>query len=170
LWCELVVSGRKDIFILSRTLVVTAQGCDLLSASMALSIQFEPCANNGFLFSRPDCFGRACELTSEVLMKDQSQQQDQGGAPVDRNDPAIDPQVPGEGAPGNDQSRDQGVDQNRDQSRDENTAEPESADSEVDQKNVHNDNDNEFSPGFKPEPDRPSPGEDTDADIDTDGG
>ncbi|MFL1514026.1 hypothetical protein [Pseudomonas prosekii] len=103
-------------------------------------------------------------------MKDQSQQQDPGGAPVDRNDPAIDPQVPGDGAPGNDQSRDQGVDQNRDQSRDENTAEPESADSEVDQKNVHDDNDNEFSPGFKPEPDRPSPGEDTDADIDTDGG
>ena len=95
-------------------------------------------------------------------MKDQSQQQDPGGAPVDRNDPAIDPQVPGDGASGNDQSRDQ--------SREDNTAEPESADSEVDQKNVHDDNDNEFSPGFKPEPDRPSPGEDTDADIDTDGG
>lgn len=50
------------------------------------------------------------------------------------------------------------------------TAEPESADKAVDQKNLHTDNDNEFSPGFKPNPDRPAPGEDTDADIDTDGG
>ena len=50
------------------------------------------------------------------------------------------------------------------------TPEPESADKTVDQKNVHSDNDNEFSPGFKPNPDRPAPGDDTDADIDTDGG
>ncbi|MHC8366741.1 hypothetical protein ACYZT9_12910 [Pseudomonas sp. ZT5P21] len=50
------------------------------------------------------------------------------------------------------------------------TAEPVSADKAVDQKNRHTDNDNEFSPGFKPQPDRPARGEDTDADIDTDGG
>ncbi|MHC8334049.1 hypothetical protein [Pseudomonas sp. LB3P25] len=50
------------------------------------------------------------------------------------------------------------------------TAEPESADKAVDQKHLHTDNDNEFSPGFKPNPDRPKPGDDTDADIDTDGG
>jgi hypothetical protein len=50
------------------------------------------------------------------------------------------------------------------------TPEPESADQAVDQKNLHNDNDNEFSPGFKPDPDRPKPGDETDADIDTDGG
>ena len=50
------------------------------------------------------------------------------------------------------------------------TAEPESADKAVDQKQLHTDNDNEFSPGFKPNPDRPKPGDDTDADIDTDGG
>jgi len=35
------------------------------------------------------------------------------------------------------------------------TPEPESADKAVDQKNVHSDNDNEFSPGFKPTPDAP---------------
>lgn len=58
----------------------------------------------------------------------------------------------------------------RDLEDDATTAEPESADKAVDQKNVHTDNDNEFSPGFKPNPDRPAPGEDTDADIDTDGG
>ena len=50
------------------------------------------------------------------------------------------------------------------------TPEPASADKAVDQKNVHSDNDNEFSPGFKPTPDRPKAGDDTDADIDTDGG
>ncbi|MHC8361531.1 hypothetical protein ACYZUA_14720 [Pseudomonas sp. LS2P72] len=50
------------------------------------------------------------------------------------------------------------------------TAEPEIADKSVDQKQLHTDNDNEFSPGFKPNPDRPKPGDDTDADIDTDGG
>lgn len=50
------------------------------------------------------------------------------------------------------------------------TPEPESADKAVDQKQRHTDNDNEFSPGFKPNPDRPKPGDDTDADIDTDGG
>ncbi|MDI3271705.1 hypothetical protein ACYZT3_16725 [Pseudomonas sp. MDT1-16] len=50
------------------------------------------------------------------------------------------------------------------------TAEPESADKAVDQKNIHTDNDNEFSPGFKPSPDRPKSGDETDADIDTDGG
>lgn len=70
----------------------------------------------------------------------------------ERNDPAIDPQSSGQ--PGG-QSR---------------TEEPQSADPAVDQKNVHDDNDNEFSPGFKPTPDRPAAGEETDADIDTDGG
>jgi hypothetical protein len=50
------------------------------------------------------------------------------------------------------------------------TAEPEIADPAVDQKNRHTDNDNEFSPGFKPNPDRPKPSDNTDADIDTDGG
>lgn len=50
------------------------------------------------------------------------------------------------------------------------TAEPQSVDESVDQKNIHRDNDNEYSPGFKPHPDRPKPGEETDADIDTDGG
>jgi hypothetical protein len=61
---------------------------------------------------------------------------------------------------------------NDDNEADENakTPEPESADKAVDQKNVHSDNDNEFSPGFKPTPDRPKAGDDTDADIDTDGG
>ncbi|MHC8326587.1 hypothetical protein [Pseudomonas sp. LB1P83] len=90
-------------------------------------------------------------------MKDEStQRQEQSGAPVDRNDPAIDPQTPGEGAPGG-------------QRQSQSTGSP-SADAAVDQKNHHTDNDNEFSPGFKPTPDRPKPGEDTDADIDTDGG
>lgn len=87
-------------------------------------------------------------------MKDQSQQQDQAGAPVDRNDPAIDPKVPGEGDSGQSQT----------------TETPNSADAAVDQKNRHDDNDNAFSPGFTPKPDRPKPGEETDADIDTDGG
>ncbi|MFU2325475.1 hypothetical protein [Pseudomonas sp. MAG733B] len=52
----------------------------------------------------------------------------------------------------------------------ESTPEPQSGDGTVDQKNRHTDNDNEFSPGFKPNPDRPKPSDDTDADIDTDGG
>ncbi|WP_419710309.1 hypothetical protein [Pseudomonas sp. NFX224] len=52
----------------------------------------------------------------------------------------------------------------------ESTPEPQSGDEAVDQKNRHTDNDNEFSPGFKPNPDRPKPSDDTDADIDTDGG
>jgi hypothetical protein len=50
------------------------------------------------------------------------------------------------------------------------TAQPQSGDAVVDQKNRHTDNDNEFSPGFKPNPDRPKPSDNTDADIDTDGG
>ncbi|OPG72545.1 hypothetical protein B1219_10370 [Pseudomonas ogarae] len=50
------------------------------------------------------------------------------------------------------------------------TDQAQSAATEVDQKNRHRDNDNTFSPGFKPDPDRPKSGEDTDADIDTDGG
>jgi hypothetical protein len=89
-------------------------------------------------------------------MKDEpmTQEQDQTGAPVIRNDPAIDPQTPAD--PGG---------QNQGQ-----TAKPESADQAVDQKNRHTDNDNEFSPGFKPNPDGPKPSDDTDADIDTDGG
>lgn len=52
----------------------------------------------------------------------------------------------------------------------ETTPQPQSGDAAVDQKNRHTDNDNEFSPGFKPNPDRPKPSDDTDADIDTDGG
>jgi hypothetical protein len=52
----------------------------------------------------------------------------------------------------------------------ESTPQPQSGDDAVDQKNRHTDNDNEFSPGFKPNPDRPKPSDDTDADIDTDGG
>ena len=89
-------------------------------------------------------------------MKDDSmtQQQDQA---VDRNDPAIDPQTPGDGAPSQ-------------QPTNAPTSAPDSADSAVDQKNQHDDNDNEFSPGFKPQPDRAKPGDDTDGDIDTDGG
>ncbi|KAA0968691.1 hypothetical protein [Pseudomonas sp. ANT_H12B] len=83
-----------------------------------------------------------------------TKEQDQTGAPVQRDDPAIDPKAPGE--PG---SQHQGE-----------TPAPESADDAVDQKNRHTDNDNEFSPGFKPNPDRPKPSDDTDADIDTDGG
>lgn len=89
-------------------------------------------------------------------MKDEAMntQRDPSGAPLNRNDPAIDPQVPGEG----------GTQQQPP------TTPPDSASKGVDQKQVNTDNDNEFSPGFKPEPDRPKPGEDTDADIDTDGG
>lgn len=91
-------------------------------------------------------------------MTDESkpQRQDPQGSPTDRNDPAIAPanisHSPGQ-TPGPAQ-----------------TGEPESADQAVDQKNHHDDNSNEFSPGFKPNPDRPAPGDDTDADIDTDGG
>ncbi|KPN91000.1 MULTISPECIES: hypothetical protein [Pseudomonas] len=82
-------------------------------------------------------------------MKDDSMSQQQDQA-INRNDPAIDPKTPGDG--------------------DSNTPEPDSANNAVDQKNVHTDNDNEFSPGFKPHPDRPKPSDETDADIDTDGG
>lgn len=91
-------------------------------------------------------------LMNEVPMKDDSMTQQQNQA-VDRNDPAIDPQTPGDNSASQQQ-----------------TSEPDSADSAVDQKNQHDDNDNEFSPGFKPEPDRAKPGDDTDGDIDTDGG
>ena len=80
-----------------------------------------------------------------------TQAQDQGGAPIDRNDPAIDPEVPG-------------------QTQQQPTSTPSAGDAEVDQKAKHDDNSNEFSPGFEPKPDRPQPGEETDADIDTDGG
>ncbi|SDO85110.1 hypothetical protein SAMN04489798_4019 [Pseudomonas arsenicoxydans] len=91
-------------------------------------------------------------------MKDETtQRQDQSGAPIDRNDPAIDPQMPG----------DEGAGAQRQQSS---TGSAQSADAAVDQKNLHDDNDNEFSPGFKPHPDRPKPSDETDADIDTDGG
>lgn len=84
--------------------------------------------------------------------------QNQSAQPIDRNDPAIDPQVPGQTAP-TPPAQQQG-----------DTGQTQSADPDVDQKNQHTDNDNEFSPGFEPEPDRPKPGEETDADIDTDGG
>lgn len=83
------------------------------------------------------------------------QQQNQSTESINRNDPAIDPQVPGQ-SPAMPPSG--------------HTEQAQSADPAVDQKNKHTDNDNEFSPGFEPEPDRPKPGEETDADIDTDGG
>jgi hypothetical protein len=86
-------------------------------------------------------------------MKDESMNQQQDQA-VNRNDPAIDPQLPGESGSENDEK----------------TTEPDSANTAVDQKNRNTDNGNEFSPGFKPNPDRPKPGDETDADIDTDGG
>lgn len=88
-------------------------------------------------------------------MNEQTKEQSQSGEPINRNDPAIDPQVPGQPAP----TQQQG---DKEQAQ--------SADPAVDQKNQHTDNDNEFSPGFEPQPDRAKPGEDTDADIDTDGG
>ncbi|MFJ2709825.1 hypothetical protein ACIOZM_02920 [Pseudomonas sp. NPDC087346] len=92
-------------------------------------------------------------------MNEQSpQQQNQAGEPINRNDPAIDPQVPGQPAP-TQPAQQQG-----------DTDQAQSADPAVDQKNKHTDNDNEFSPGFEPDPDRAKPGEETDADIDTDGG
>ncbi|HWH87585.1 MAG TPA: hypothetical protein VNV36_12520 [Pseudomonas sp.] len=81
------------------------------------------------------------------------QQQNQSSASINRNDPAIDPQTPGQHTPA---PAEQG--------------QADSAATEVDQKQHHSDNSNDFSPGFKPDPDRPEPGEDTDADIDTDGG
>ncbi|MBL0844145.1 hypothetical protein [Pseudomonas mediterranea] len=73
--------------------------------------------------------------------------------PSPRNDPAIDPQLP-DAKPVSPAGADQA----------------QSAAEEVDQKKHHQENDNTFSPGFKPEPDRPKSGDDTDADIDTDGG
>jgi hypothetical protein len=82
-----------------------------------------------------------------------TQQQGQTQASSARNDPAIDPQVPDKepvGPAGTHQV-------------------PSAAD-EVDQKKHHQANDNTYSPGFKPEPDRPGPGDKTDADIDTAGG
>ncbi|QXI08684.1 hypothetical protein PS619_00036 [Pseudomonas fluorescens] len=89
-------------------------------------------------------------------MNEQSQNQQKPSAePINRNDPAIDPQVPGQAVP----TQQQGDD-----------GQAQSADPVVDQKNKHTDNDNEFSPGFEPQPDRAKPGEETDADIDTDGG
>jgi hypothetical protein len=95
------------------------------------------------------------DLTSEVVMNEQKNQQSQSGEPINRNDPAIDPQVPGQPAP----TQQQG-----------DGGQAQSADPALDQKNKHTDNDNEFSPGFEPKPDRAKPGEETDADIDTDGG
>lgn len=91
---------------------------------------------------------------NEVDMNEQApQQQNQSSESINRNDPAIDPQAPGQNTPA---SAEQG--------------QADSAAAEVDQKQHHNDNSNDFSPGFKPDPDRPEPGESTDADIDTDGG
>lgn len=86
-----------------------------------------------------------------------TQSQGQAQTPSPRNDPAIDPQVPGKPS-GAEPASPAGTDQAH------------SADPEVDQKQHHQDNDNTFSPGFKPDPDRPKSGESTDADIDTDGG
>ncbi|MGN8273456.1 hypothetical protein ACLEJQ_21915 [Pseudomonas sp. SMV71] len=86
-----------------------------------------------------------------------TQQQGQTQTASPRNDPAIDPQ--GAGAPSSSQPvSPAGADQ------------AQSAASEVDQKNHHQDNDNTFSPGFEPDPDRPESDDSTDADIDTDGG
>ncbi|CAB1402940.1 hypothetical protein ACFZAC_00945 [Pseudomonas fluorescens] len=87
-------------------------------------------------------------------MNDQaSQQQHQSPDSINRNDPAIDPQTPGQTTPAPSEE-----------------GKADSARSDVDQKQHHDDNSNDFSPGFKPDPDRPAPGESTDADIDTDGG
>ncbi|MCJ8203349.1 hypothetical protein [Pseudomonas sp. RGM2987] len=86
-----------------------------------------------------------------------TQQQSQTQTASPRNDPAIDPQ----GATGPSSSQPvspAGANQ------------AQSAASEVDQKNHHQDNDNTFSPGFEPDPDRPESDDSTDADIDTDGG
>ncbi|MDO7899190.1 hypothetical protein [Pseudomonas citrulli] len=88
-------------------------------------------------------------------MNDDPANTQQQGQP--RNDPAIDPQLPPS------QTDTQPVSPAG-------TDQAQSAASEVDQKNHHQDNDNTFSPGFKPDPDRPESGESTDADIDTDGG
>ena len=113
----------------------------------------EPCGQRRLRIYKARLFSCAFVLFKEVIMKDDSMTQGQDQA-VDRNDPAIDPQTPGTSDAGQQQQ----------------TAKPESADTAVDQKNQHTENDNEFSPGFEPEPDRAKPGEDTDADIDTDGG
>jgi len=86
-----------------------------------------------------------------------TQQQGQTQTDSPRNDPAIDPQ----GTPGSSSSQPVGP-AGADQAQ--------SAASEVDQKNHHQDNDNTFSPGFEPDPDRPKSEDSTDADIDTDGG
>lgn len=86
-----------------------------------------------------------------------TQQQGQTQTPSPRNDPAIDPQLPADSS-GTQPVSPVGTDQ------------AQSAAPEVDQKNLHQDNDNTFSPGFEPDPDRPKSGESTDADIDTDGG
>ncbi|MBC3376483.1 hypothetical protein HU762_21300 [Pseudomonas sp. SWRI92] len=86
-----------------------------------------------------------------------SQQQGQTQTPSPRNDPAIDPQT---------QANPSGAQPVSPPGADE----AQSADSEVDQKQHHQDNDNTFSPGFEPDPDRPKSNESTDADIDTDGG
>lgn len=86
-----------------------------------------------------------------------TQQQGQTQTPSPRNDPAIDPQIPTDPV-GVKPVSPAGANQ------------AQSADSEVDQKNHHQDNDNTFSPGFKPDPDRPKSDDSTDADIDTDGG
>jgi hypothetical protein len=97
---------------------------------------------------------------NEVPMNDDpanTQQQGQAQTPPPRNDPAIDPQVPGQPSSAEPASP-AGADQ------------ADSAATEVDQKQHHQDNDNTFSPGFKPDPDRPKSSDDTDADIDTDGG
>ncbi|MBJ2349975.1 hypothetical protein OC610_13935 [Pseudomonas sp. SAICEU22] len=79
-----------------------------------------------------------------------TQQQGQTQTPSSRNDPAVDPQVA-----------------NNQPANSAETHEAHSAAREVDQKKHHQDNDNTYSPGFKPEPDRPGPGDKTDADIDT---
>jgi len=69
-------------------------------------------------------------LTNEVAMNEQTKQS-QSGEPINRNDPAIDPQVPGQPAPAQQQGDD---------------GQAQSGDPAVDQKNKHTDNDNEFSP------------------------
>lgn len=70
---------------------------------------------------------------NEVDMNEQApQQQNQSSESINRNDPAIDPQTPGQTKPAPAEK-----------------GQADSAASEVDQKQHHDDNNNEFSPGFQ---------------------
>ena len=103
---------------------------------------------------------QAGPVMNEVSMSDdpaKTQQQGQTQTQSPRTDPVIDPQAP-TGPSGTQPVSPAGADQ------------AQSAAGEIDQKKHHQENDNTFSPGFKPDPDRSRSGESTDADIDTDGG